>query len=115
VDWIFVWVTLKEPEKSIMLPYFLNDTDYPPIGSVPRKALIIGLHPQTAVTYEGTVNLDSGVLESWIGVEGVDPSFAADEMDYIADLVLEEPLILERLSLYGPFYGNKSNVITDVW
>lgn len=40
VTWIFIWVMLKEPEKSAMLDYFLEDRDPPP-GVIPRSEITI--------------------------------------------------------------------------
>lgn len=102
--------------KSQLLPYFLSNTDYPPIALFPRRALVIVLHPVTSVTVEAVVNLESKSVESWDQLgQGVDSTFAFDELDFVGRLVLEDPLVLARLRLYGEFYGNTSNVITDVW
>jgi hypothetical protein len=56
------------------------------------------------------------VIESWQTLSpDMDTTFAGDELDAISEIVLDNPAVLERLQVYGAFYANKSNVVTDVW
>ena len=104
-SWMFIWITLKEPAKSQLLPFFLNDTDYPPPQLFTRKSLVVAVHPQTGETFEGVVNLDTGNVESWTSLgTGVDSTFAADELNFVGELALQDPLVQERLAAYGTFY-----------
>lgn len=77
---------------------------------------MVAVDPTTGLSYEAVVNLGLNMLELWEQLpSGIDTSFASDELNAIHDMVLDDPIILERLSIYGEFYGNKSNVVTDVW
>ncbi|OXA61946.1 copper methylamine oxidase [Folsomia candida] len=115
VTWIFIWVMLKEPEKSAMLDYFLEDRDPPP-GVIPRKAIAVAWNPADGSAYEGIVDLDKEKVDSFVKLgTSADTSFARDEMTEISEMVLKDATVLERLSKYGDFYGDPKNVIADVW
>lgn len=78
--------------------------------------MAIVLDPTTGATYEGVINLGVNLLEGWEQLPvDVDTMFAADEMTAISEMLLEDPRVLERLAVYGEFYSNRSNVVTDIW
>jgi hypothetical protein len=115
---MYIWITLQEPEKSILLPYFLADTE-PPAGSVPRKSFTILVDPNTGKTHEAVVEIrgpGDATLESLTELpEGLDSMFAADELAIVGDLALLDPRVIQRLAVYGDIFTNTSHVVTDVW
>jgi primary-amine oxidase len=110
--YFFNLITLVEPPKSVLLPYFIES---PPPGIFPRKSYTL-LHDRNEhKSYEVTVNLDS------LRVENVSPvtseamlSFVAiEELINIEERVLSDPRVLERCTKLG--YNNVSLIQADVW
>jgi len=120
VPFIFILITLKEPKKSSLISYFLNDSS-PPDCYIPRESLTILVHPDTGRTHEVVAqflpeNDHRPVITSWNELpEGIESSFSGDEMLAVGNLALNDPTVKARLSHYPEFVSNTTIIIPDVW
>jgi len=115
---LYIWITLQEPEKSVLLPYFLSNTD-PPQGLIPRRSFSIVVNPTTGLNYEAVVELQSAssaTLISWNQLSPeIDTMFAGDELALVGEVALNDPAVQARVAIYGQPFTNVSYVVSDVW
>ncbi|CAL8110438.1 unnamed protein product [Orchesella dallaii] len=112
-NWIFNYITLKEPEKSVLLPYFLNDTS-PRSNSIPRRSFTILLDRSSNQAYEITVNLNTRQVESWNQAPaGVTPTLTPEELIESEQIARENATVRERCRRLG--WTNMSLVNADPW
>lgn len=96
---IFSTVTLKEPRKSELLPYFLNDT-LPPF--VTREAFATIMDPMTQAGYEVVVNLLGKKVTSVVQLDpGTQQMFTIGDKEDINEVVLSDPEVRRRLEAMG--------------
>jgi len=119
VPFLFVWVTLKEPNKELLSPFFLSNNIDIPSGFVPRESWTVLVDPRTGFLYEVVVQLFEekvGILKSWKQLlQGLDPGFAPDEVGVVEKTAMEDSTVKRRLSFYKGMLGNTSLVIPEVW
>lgn len=112
-NWIFNYIVLQEPEKSVLLPYFLENTN-PQYLSIPRKSFVVLLDRQINRAYEVVVNLDRRQVESWNAAPSdVHPSFTPEEMLDAERVVREDSGVRERCRRLG--WTDMSLVNADPW
>lgn len=113
--WAFHWITLKEPQKSILLPYFLQDED-PPCSSpeIPRRAFVSLVEKEQNIVTELIANLLYSTIESMkVLPRGTQPVFTSQEDDLSDAIVKADPRVVERCLEMG--WTNMSLVITADW
>ncbi|CAL8085027.1 unnamed protein product [Orchesella dallaii] len=112
-NWIFNYITLKEPEKYLLLPSFLQDR--PPESSlIPRKSFTILLDRATNHAYEVTVNLYTKQVEAWDDApDGVTPTLTPEELLLSERIMRADVGVQERCRQLG--WGNMSLVFGDPW
>ncbi|MFI5051278.1 MAG: tyramine oxidase, partial [Gaiellales bacterium] len=66
----FIRVDLEEPAK----PELASESPPPR-----RRALVVILDNDARVSYEGIIDLESGGVERWTPLDGVQPAISADE------------------------------------
>jgi len=119
VPFLFVWVTLKEPKKELLSPFFLSNNFDIPMGFIPRESWTVLVDPRTRLVYEAVVQLFEekvGILKSWKQVpQGLDPGFAPDEVGVVEKIAMEDLTVKRRLLFYNGMLGNTSLVIPEVW
>jgi len=110
---IFSYITLKEPPKSVLLPYFLNDTD--PIGAyIPRHSFTVLLDRTTNRVYEVNVNLDTHFVESWNELPaGISPMYTLEEEHEIEEIAKANATVQERCERMG--WTEMDMVEIDLW
>lgn len=77
--YIYNYITLQEPPKSVLLPFFLGNTD-PPMSVYPRKSFSVLIERGTWNVYECVVNLDTKQVESMVQVFDVQPSLSPEDL-----------------------------------
>lgn len=98
---VFNWITLKEPEKHLLLPYFLQGTTPPPY-SIPRKAFVILMERKHNIIQEIVVNLDAGKIETLeILPPDTQPAFSDHEHNYCVDIAKRDPRVQDRIRQLG--------------
>lgn len=113
VVWLFIWITLKEPEKAILYPYFATNTQ-PPKHSVSRLSFTILINPSNGDVYEVVTDLRKKSVLRWNSVDkNYQPMFAFDELDAVGKMLLEDPTVQKRLFKYQ--CTNLSLIVPDVW
>lgn len=111
-DFMFNYISLKEPPKSFLIQSFLKDTNPP--TNIPRRSITILLDRSSNQAYEVTVNLDAGKVESWNSAPtGVDPSLTPEELLLSEKIVREDAQVQERCRKLG--WSNMSLVSADPW
>ncbi|CAL8121582.1 unnamed protein product [Orchesella dallaii] len=111
-NWIFISISLKEPEKSVLLPYFLNDTTPPRTSVIPRRSFTILLDGVANQAHEVTVNLNTRRVEVWdLAPLGASPSFTPEEQEESMKIARENATVLERCRRLG--WANMSLVYPD--
>ena len=68
-------------------------------GSVPRLAYAT-VH-QGADTYEAIVDLNKRTLESWVKLEGIQPTWLGEEFGKMSDIAKEHPEVIEAMKKRG--------------
>ncbi|CAL8074404.1 unnamed protein product [Orchesella dallaii] len=112
-DWRFNWITLKEPEKVLLLPSFLGATD-PSINSIPRKAFIILMERKTNTIAELIVNLNTRTVEEFSKL----PQGTQTFYNKIDELIAEEAVrkdeeIKRRCREMG--WSDMNDVVMEFW
>lgn len=102
----FATVTLKEPEKSVVL-------DFKPGQSIERQAFLILLDNATGSTYEAIVSLNSRSIVSWTHIPDVQPSIMLDEFMECENAVKANPDFQEALRKRG--ITDMSLIMVDPW
>lgn len=111
--YIFNWITLQEPPKSVLLPYFLSDTD-PPFNVAPRRSFTVLIERGNGLVHEVIVNLDTGKVESFTDVApGLEPSLSPEDMLNAETVARMNDTVQARCADLG--YPNMSLVNADAW
>lgn len=112
-NWVFNTIVLKEPEKHLMLPYFLSGSSPPPYA-IPRKAFVILMEKIRNVVTELVVNLSERKVESWKLLPiGTQPAFSSEEHHHCSDIAIADPQVQERIHQMGFF--NMSLIRGSCW
>jgi primary-amine oxidase len=88
----FVMISLAEPAKPASLVF-----DETP----PRKAFVVAYDNARKMIYEGTIDLDAGVIEAWTPIPGRFPSYLAEHMEGVEKVVREDPRWQEAMGKRG--------------
>lgn len=113
--WVFNSITLKEPDKSTLLGYFLKDQD-PPYNTkyMPRKSFAVLVEQEKNVVNEVVVNLYTKMVESWSRLpEGTQPTYTVEENNDSERVAKEDPEVRERCRQMG--WTNMSLVVGETW
>ncbi|CAL8074395.1 unnamed protein product [Orchesella dallaii] len=111
--WRFSYITLKEPEKSLLLPSFLGATDTA-IDSIPRKAFIVLLERTTNAVAEAVVNLNDKVVEEFSTLpQGTQAFYTGTDSHLAVQLVVNNAEIQKRCSEMG--WPDMKNVVPLAW
>jgi Cu2+-containing amine oxidase len=111
--YIFNYITLLEPPKSVLLPYFLVDKE-PPVSVYPRKSFTILIDRETSNAFELVVNLDTETVESFTQLpEGSVPSLSPEDLLQGEDIARSDVNVQRRCALLG--YPNMTLVNADPW
>lgn len=110
----FSTITLKEPKKSEVTPYFLNENDISSSPSIPRISYANVIDYSAKNAYNVVVNLSNSTVES---VELLDPNavvmFAEEDESDLAKIVLKDPRVQAKLLSLG--LKNASSVVPLLW
>jgi Cu2+-containing amine oxidase len=107
-------VTLKEPNKAELLPYFLQDLPPPTNIALNRKAFVNVINPLTQQAYEVVVDLLRKSVESVLRLpKEIQPPYAMDEEVDVEPIVLRDEGVQLRLGDLG--INNISSVVTSFW
>jgi len=120
LPFIYNSISLKEPNKDLLLPFFLSNNSTIPRGLIPREFFSILINPKTSLVFEATVQLfeeQVGILNSWKQLpQGTDPGFSPDEIASIEVATTTADLsVRKRLSVYRSMFGNTSTIVPDLW
>jgi len=111
--YIFNYITLQEPPKSVLLPYFLANTD-PPVNVAPRKSFTILIERGTGNGFEVVCNLDTDTIESFNPIpDGLMPSLSPEDLLNSEQIARSDPEVQARCAALG--YPNMSLVAADPW
>ncbi|KAI8979475.1 copper amine oxidase [Mycotypha africana] len=113
VDLVFNTITLKEPNKQVMLSYLGWDTSKPRITKVEREALVVILEKVTMKCYEAIVSLTHNTLKSWTYMPDVQPMLTMDDMFEVEELVLKDEKVIQECRELG--ITDMSCVFNDPW
>lgn len=113
IDFVFNTITLKEPNKAIMLSYLGWDTSKPRVTSVEREALVIALEKKTMNCFEAVVSLTHNKLKSWVHVPDVQPILTMDDMFEVEAVVLKDEKVIQECRELG--ITDMSCVFNDPW
>lgn len=113
INFVFNTITLKEPNKAVMLSYLGWDTSRPRITKVEREALVIALEKRTMKCFEAVVSLTKNKLKSWNYIPDVQPIFTMDEMFEVEQLVLRDERVAQECRELG--INDMSLVFADPW
>lgn len=113
-DWAYLYVALKEPPKSVLLPHFLRNQNPPRRANIPRRAFAVLLDKAKNLAYEFTINLDRMVVERWVAApNGGSPMISGDEMLETEEIMRNDPTVQQRCREAG--WTNMSLVMADAW
>ncbi|XP_035712938.1 copper amine oxidase 1 [Folsomia candida] len=111
--YIYNYIALFEPPKSVLLPFFLQDS-IPPENIYPRKAFLVLIEWATKFVYEAVVNLGTKQKESYIRIYNVQAPFTpVDLLKPEIEIVLTNELVQERCASLG--YPNMNLVVGAPW
>lgn len=111
--WVFNWITLKEPEKSLLLPYFLNGKNPDP-DVIPRKSFVLLVEKQRNIVNELVVNLSTRKVESWIALpSGTQTPYSFEEGEDCETIAKEDLGVQQRCHEMG--WYNMSLVTGICW
>lgn len=112
---MFNWITLKEPDKDLLIPYFLNDTDAPHNSAeIPRRSFTVLREKGTNTVNEVIVNLHTRSVESWKDTKfGTQAGVSLEEAFLAERIAKDDPQVQERCFQMG--WGNMTNVLGEIW
>jgi primary-amine oxidase len=113
-QYIFNYITLQEPPKSVLLPYFLSNTPPPP-DVTPRRSFAILISRSDSRVFEVTVNLSENRVEKWEEVTdpNSNPSLSPEDLNDSEAIARANPEVQRRCAALG--YPNMSLVNADPW
>jgi len=112
-SFVFNIITLKEPKKSDLLPFFLSNS-LPPPKSIPRKSFSIIVERGSGKGFEVITNLDTEEVESFTPIpHGLRPPINPEDMIYAEEVLRRDPEVQRRCAEAG--YPNISLVNADPW
>lgn len=113
--WAFNGIALKEPEKAVLLPYFLQGHD-PPCNSpqIPRRVFVQLVEKRQNIVAEVIVNLFTRTIESLkILPRGTQATYTVEEDTLAGQITKNDPQVQERCRQMG--WTNLSLVVTSSW
>lgn len=113
--WAFNWITLKEPEKRLLLPYYLNGTN-PPFNSdeIPRQSFTVLVDKRQNIVNEVVLNLKTKQIISWKTLpHGTQTTWSAEDSDDCEIIAKDDLQVQKRCKEMG--WGNMSLVVGECW
>ena len=98
----FETIALHEPEKA-----------QPQRGVPKRRAFVCCYDPASGQTWDGVANLDTGILENWRHVVGVQARIVADEFAMGGEIAKADPRVMAALALRG--ITDLKDVLIEPW
>ena len=109
-NFIYNSITLKEPPKSVLLPYL--DGAYE--SEIPRKALTILIDKSCGKVKEVVVNISAGTVESIVELPpGKQPTLTPEDCFDAERIAKADETVKERCRLLGN--ENMDLVVADPW
>lgn len=110
----FKCIGLREPEKALLLPYFLSGT-VPPAGSIERKADVLVVDAKSQAPAWVVVNLNTFEMESWTDARPDQhaATITLEDQDSAEKIALSDPRVIQKINALG--FNDLSKVVTDVW
>ncbi|CAM0137855.1 peroxisomal copper amine oxidase [Umbelopsis sp. WA50703] len=110
---IFNTITLREPNKDIMLAYLGWDKETPKPETVERESFVIIIERPSGHVYEAIVSLTENKVKSWLHMKGVQPIITFDEMAEVEELINKDPKVAAECAELG--ITDMSKVYCDPW
>lgn len=111
--WIFNRISLHEPEKVSLLPFFIKN-EIPSLSSIPRRSFVVILDSETFAGTEVIVNLSERRVESWLDLPGtLQPATNRPDRNLAEDIVKDDTGVQARCRQLG--WSNMSLVAADIW
>lgn len=104
--WRFISIELKEPPKADVKAWRSGQT-------ISRKAFAVLLNRTENKTYEATVDLASGAVDSVEHIPGVQPNFTLDEFHEIDEAMRKHPDVIAALAEWG--FPDVNLILIDTW
>jgi len=104
----FNTITLLEPPKAALQKYLFARGAKPP-----RKAEAIVIGVGTGQISEVIVSLETGKVEGWKDVSGVQPTITLEDLVATEEIVRKDPGVIEQCKLSG--VTDMSKVYCDPW
>ena len=98
----FETIALHEPEKAELQQ-----------GVPKRRAFVCCYDPASGQTWDGTANLDTGLLEDWRHVAGVQARIVADEFAMGGEIAKADSRVAAALALRG--ITDLKDVLIEAW
>lgn len=110
----FKCIGLHEPEKALLLPYYLAGT-VPPLGRIDRKADVLVVEATSQAVAWVVVNLRTMKIESWTNARPDQhaASVTLDDQDSARTVAFADPRVVQRIKALG--FNDLSSVQGDVW
>jgi len=115
---IFNSITLKEPEKSVLLPKLLdnnwNHNRTTTEDVIPRKSFSVLIEKGSGKVFEVVVNLTEEVIEKWKTIpEGYQPTLSPEDCFDSERIAKDDVRVVERCKSLG--YNDMNLVVADPW
>lgn len=110
--WQFKFIGLREPNKTLLYPYFISET-VPPYGQVPRKANVLLTCPIIRRPIWVVVNLSALKVESWdeSPTEKV-AVITVEDISLASKIALSNPSVIARIQALG--YNGLDDVVPGI-
>src|SRR5579859_563466 len=105
---IFNTITLLEPPKAKLQKFVTGKGPKPA-----RKAEAIVIGVGTGQVSEVIVSLETGRVEEWINVSGVQPTITLEDLNSTEDIIRKDPGVIEQCRISG--VTDMSKVYCDPW
>ncbi|XP_021955837.1 peroxisomal primary amine oxidase isoform X1 [Folsomia candida] len=109
---IYNWITLKEPPKDVLLPFFLSNKD-PPADVYPRKSFSVLIERSSGNVFEAVVNLKTKKVESLVQVHNVQPSLSPEDLLRAEVITRSDATVQKRCASLG--FPDMDLVYADPW
>jgi primary-amine oxidase len=110
--WLFNWITLLEPEKSVLLPLlFVGDNER---SRIPRRSFTVLIERRTGRVFEIIVNLNLRRVEKVEQLPpGTQPTLTPEELTSAENIFKADAAVRERCARLG--FTDMANVVGDSW
>ncbi|KAK9762009.1 peroxisomal copper amine oxidase [Basidiobolus ranarum] len=111
---IFKIVTIREPNKKLMMSYLGWSTTCEPITThIEREALIVLLERKSMECFECIVSLDRRAITKFEHVPHMQPTITPDEQILLEKIILEDEKVIRECLKAG--FKDMSHVVVDTW